>query len=246
MKKIRYIFFILLGTLSLIYYAVCVAWAWAGVSWLWIWPLLAAFCFARAIMLKKNIKLPRWAEIIYGIVLCAGLCLFCVLEFNIIRAMNAEPVDGLDYIITLGAAIRNGEPTGPLLLRIEKATEYLEANPDTILIASGGQGENESQSEASCIAEYAAAAGVGSERILLEDKSRDTWENIENSYKQIPDGASVGVVTNGFHIFRAMRIAELQGHEVTPVPAKTLLPLGIHYTVREFFGLVKLWLLHEI
>lgn len=246
MKKFRYVLFLLLGTLSLIYYGVCIAWAWIGVSWLWIWPLFSAFCFIRAIMLKKNVRLPRWIEIIYGVVLCAGLCLFCVLELRIVRAMNAEPADDLDYIITLGAAIRNGEPTGPLLLRIGKATEYLEGNPETILIASGGQGENEAQSEASCIAERVSAAGIDSGRILLEDRSHDTWENIKNSYELIPDGASVGVVTNGFHIYRAMRIAELQGHKVTPVPAKTLLPLGIHYTVREFFGLVKLWLLHEI
>lgn len=246
MKKFRYILFLCLGTLSLIYYAVCVAWAWLGVSWLWIWPLLSAFCFVRAIMLKKQVRVPRWIGVVYGIVLCAGLCLFCALEFQIVRAMNSEPVDDLDYIITLGASIRNGEPTGPLLLRIEKAAEYLEDNPGTILIASGGQGENESQSEASCIAERVAAAGIDSERILLEDRSHDTWENIKYSFEKIPDGASVGVVTNSFHIYRAMRIAELQGYKVSPVPAQTLLPLGIHYTVREFFGLVKLWLLHEI
>lgn len=246
MKKFRYIFFLCLGTLSLIYYGVCIAWAWIGVSWLWIWPLLSIFCFIRAFMLKKSIRVPRWIEAIYGVILCTGLCLFCVLEFRIVREMKAEPADGLDYIITLGAAIRNGEPTGPLLLRINKAADYLERNPETVLIASGGQGPNESKSEAACIAEQVSAAGIGSERILLEDRSHDTWENIKYSFEKIPDGASVGVVTNGFHIYRAMRIAELQGHEVSPVPAKTLLPLGIHYTVREFFGLVKLWLLHEI
>ena len=52
--------------------------------------------------------------------------------------------------------------------------------------------------------------------------------------------SDVGVVTNSFHIWRAVEIAKSQGHEmVSGVPAKTLMPLGIHYVVREFFGFVK-------
>lgn len=114
-------------------------------------------------------------------------------------------------------------------------------NPDTILIASGGQDANEDISEAECICRTLVEMGLDESRILLEDQSRDTIENIRNSYELIEDkNSEVGIVTNGFHIWRSVSIAKSQGHEnVSGVPAKTLMPVGIHYTVREFFGYVK-------
>lgn len=245
MKRFRELFFLILGILSIVYYIVCVAYAWLGVSWLWIWPLLSAFCAVRYIMLKKNVRVPKAIRIIYSIAVAAFLAVFIFVEAQIVGAMtNTVPEKNLDYIITLGAAVRDGKPVSPLRMRIERTIEYMSDNPDTILIASGGQGPAESMSEAECIREYVSAAGIDPGRIIIEDKSTDTFENIRNSYEFIPEGASVGLVTSSFHIYRAMVIARQQGHEVSGVPARSLLPLGIHYTVREFFGIVKLMLIN--
>ena len=132
-------------------------------------------------------------------------------------------------------------PTRPLRYRIQTAYDYMMENPDTILIASGGKGWDEQISEAECIRNVLVEMGLDENRILLEDKSKDTEENIRNSYELIIDKESqVGVVTNSFHIWRAVEIAKSQGHEnVSGVPAKTLMPVGIHYVVREFFGFIK-------
>ena len=191
-------------------------------------------------MLHKRIFAPKWIGIIYRVILAAFLILFLLVESKIIAAMHTQPQKNLDYIITLGAAVRDGEPTSPLKLRIDKTIEYLQENPDTILIASGGQGSAESMSEARCIADYVIAAGIDDSRIILEEESSDTEENIKNSFALIPDGASVGIVSSSFHIYRALRITELQGREATGVPAVTYYPLGYHYIVREFFGVVQL------
>ena len=51
--------------------------------------------------------------------------------------------------------------------------------------------------------------GIAPERIWMEDQSGDTEENIVNSFRMIDDPeARVGIVTNNFHVFRAVRIAK--------------------------------------
>lgn len=239
-RQFKKVFFLILGVLICVFYAVCIAYSRIGVSWLWIWPLAALFCFARAFMLRKAIRPPRWIRVLYRVVLIVFFGLFVIVEARIITVMNTEPEPGLDYIITLGAAVRNGVPTSPLKLRIDATVEYMKDNPDTILIASGGQGKDEAMSEAGCIADYVTAAGISPDRIILEDKSTSTEENIGNSFALIPEGARVGVLTSGFHLYRALRITELQGFEASGIPAVMYFPLGLHYLVREFFGVVQL------
>lgn len=77
------------------------------------------------------------------------------------------------------------------------------------MIASGGQGEDEGISEAECIRRGLVARGVPEERILLESLSTSTRENLRFSLEKLenPDELSIGVVTNNFHVFRAMKIA---------------------------------------
>lgn len=240
----RKVFLLVAGALSLVFFGICLAFSHIGVSWLWLWPLITFFCLVRFLMLQFHIRLPKWLGTVYYTLLLLFLAAFVLVEGRIVSAMQLEAEPGLDYVITLGAAVRDGLPTTPLLLRIQKTAEYLNENPDTLAIASGGQGASESMSEARCIQQYLMEYGIAENRILLEDQSADTEENIRNSFAMIPDGASVGVISNNFHIYRAMRVAELQGHTVSGIPAKSLLPLGIHYTVREFFAVVQLELEH--
>lgn len=247
MMKIKRILFVICGLVSLLYYIVCVAYAGIRLSFVWIWLLLSGFSFIRAFMITKKIQgkvkiqAPKWLVNIYRVILVFGMALFVLVESRVVLSMNSEPKKGLDYVIVLGAGVRGTTPTRPLLLRIQTAYEYLNENPDTILIASGGQGPDEEISEAACIRNTLVEMGIDESRILLEEQSRDTEENISNSYKLIPNkDCEVGIVTNGFHIWRSVSIAESQGCEnVSGVPAKTLMPVGIHYVVREFFGFLK-------
>lgn len=238
----------ILGVFCVIYFVICVAYAGIGLSWIFIWPMFAVFCILRAIMLFRQIsgkakrKCPKSLGILYRLVFMAGMIIFVSVEAKVINAMNAVPESNLSYVIVLGAGVRGTTPTRPLLLRMKKAYEYMSENPHTILIASGGKGNGEDISEAECIYEYLVEKGIPSERILLEDQSTDTKENLKNSFAIIPQNAGrVGILSNGFHLYRATQIANLQGHtNVSGVAADTLLPLGIHYVVREFFAVVEL------
>lgn len=244
-KNIKSILFLITALLSLVYYAVCVAFAWAGVSWLWLWLLLAVFCLVRFVMLRLELRgklsPPLWQYKLYRAVFLLCLCFFLAVEGFVISGMRQPAAPGCDYIIVLGAAVRGEAPATPLLLRMQAALAYLGENPETVAIASGGQGRGEDISEAECIRRYLTGNGIEASRILMEDQSSDTMENLRNSYRLIPEGASVGIVSNSFHLSRARLIARLNGHpDAAGIPTPTLLPLGIHYVVREFFAVVKL------
>lgn len=232
---------------SAVYFLVCLKYAGIRLSMVWLWPAFALFGLMRMIMLRAEIlerpliKIPKLLRYIYRACFVLCLVVFLVVEGLVVDAMTGVPKKDLDYVIVLGAGLIGDQPTNPLRVRIEKAAEYMKDNPDTILIASGGQGPDERISEAECIKrQLVEVYGIPEERIRKEDRSTSTEENLRYSRKIIGGGdAAVGVITNGFHEYRAIMIAEKEGFQnVYAVPATTLLPVGIHYTVREFFGVV--------
>ena len=231
---------------SLFYYYWCLDGT--GLSLIRLWPALAAFGAIRIVMLsaeiygKSVIKIPKWIRRIWRGCFAAGLLLFAIVEGLVLGAMTGEPKGELDYVIVLGAQTTGGKPSPTLEARIDRAAAYMKENPDTLLIASGGQGSDEDTSEAECIRRTLTEKhGIAEERILMEDQSTSTAENLRYSMEIIGNAdVSVGIVTNGFHEYRAMLFAKKAGfRELSSVPAETDLPMGIHYTVREFFGVIS-------
>ena len=231
------------------YSIVCLIYA--GGRMIFLWPIFALFALVRVIMLhsemmgKPILRFPRCFRYGYRICVVCCLLLFLLVEGLVVRSMTAEPAPGLDYIVVLGAGVIGEKPSNPLQMRIQKAAEYLKENPDTVVIASGGQGRDEQISEAECIRrQLTEVYHIPAERILSEERSTSTEENLRYSMQIIGDAdAATGIVTNGFHEYRAMLIAKQEGYRnVHPVPAITLLPTGIHYTVREFFGVIHFWI----
>ncbi len=128
-------------------------------------------------------------------------------------AAATAPDSGLDEIIVLGAQVRpDGTPSTVLRYRLDTAAAYLRENPGTRCIVSGGKGSNEPCSEAECMATYLREAGIDESRVVLEDRSRSTVENLRYSRELLGSASDrVGIVTNDFHVFRACRIAARQG-----------------------------------
>ena len=69
-------------------------------------------------------------------------------------------------------------PSVSLWDRICGAYEYMEANPDVIAVASGGQGTDEPITEAECMYRELVMLGIDPKRIWIEDEATSTWENI--------------------------------------------------------------------
>ncbi|BBF44992.1 hypothetical protein lbkm_3732 [Lachnospiraceae bacterium KM106-2] len=163
------------------------------------------------------------------------------MEGIIIVNANQKPKSNADYVIILGAKVRGTTITKSLKARLDTAYDYLIENPNTVAIVSGGKGPGEDISEAAAMEKYLKQKGIDKKRIQLEDKSVNTHQNIKFSRRIAQnDDASFVVVTNGFHIYRATRIARKQGlKRVEGLSAPCDKIMLISYYVREGFAVVK-------
>ncbi|MEH7356915.1 YdcF family protein [Neobacillus drentensis] len=180
---------------------------------------------------------------IFGILVILGLIYVGFLQFKISQYSRVEAPKNADYLIVLGARVKGTIPSLAFASRINAAAKYLKENKDTIVIASGGQGTGEDISEAECIKRELVKQGISETKIILEDHSTDTYENINFSKKLIPSNAKVGlVVTNNFHLYRAISIARDQGLDVQGLPAKTPWKAVIKSYTREYLAITKFYL----
>lgn len=168
---------------------------------------------------------------------------FAFLHSKIRAHTNIEVPLHADYIIILGARVKGEIPSLALQYRIDVAANYMKINKETIAIASGGQGPGEDITEAEAIKEGLLVHGISSNRIILEDKSTDTVENIRFSKKLIPDYLEIGLlVTNDFHLYRAKSIAKDQGLNLQGIPAETPAVAIPKSYLREYLAITKYYL----
>lgn len=235
--------FAVLGIACLLYCA-GIAIAGFGTYFFLIWGVLGAISLALGFLLRRGVRLkviPRWIRIAFWSILCLGLLLFCAVEAAILSRYNAQADPGADVLVVLGAQWKDTGPSEVLRRRLDKAIGYLEQNPDTKVIVSGGQGENEAISEAVGMQGYLIQAGVDPERILVEDRSANTYENLVYSGELLDkENDRVVIVTNNFHVFRALSIAKKQGYaHAEGLAADSVLGMGPNNLLREFLGVLK-------
>ncbi|MDO4984022.1 MAG: YdcF family protein [Eubacteriales bacterium] len=253
MKHNRFVNFLFLvfGVLCLLYYVGMGLAVRFGQSLLWLWPAVGVICIIRYALVRRSIKtgepLPFSGKTVKAIrivtVFCVGV--FLIGEAVICTGAFQTAPDGLDCIIVLGAKVNGTKPSGALSQRIWAASSYMLRNPDTVCIVSGGMGDGEDISEAECMRRYMTAQGVDGSRIIMEDRATDTHTNLVYSLPLLPAGTdAVGIVTNDFHLFRALAAArKLSDLDFYGISAKST-PYGfVHYAMREFFavgeGLMK-------
>ena len=176
----------------------------------------------------------------------AWILFFCV-EIRILWAMTSGGKEKADCVIVLGAQVRGRNITDSLKRRLDRTVEYLENFPETRVIVSGGQGPGEEIPEADAMAEYLVKKGIKKSLIYREDKSTSTRENFRFSrmYADVKKD-KIGIVTNGFHIYRASLIAKEEGYEhICTVPASSNPVYQLNYLMREFFALLQFFISHR-
>ncbi len=180
---------------------------------------------------------------IIGFLMIIGLIYVGFLQFKISQYSSLSAPKNADYLIVLGARVKGTVPSLAFASRINAAAEYLRKNKNTIVIASGGKGLGEDISEAESIKRELVKQGISESRIVLEDRSTDTYENIKFSKKLIPPQAKAGVVvTNTFHLYRAISIAKDQGLVVDGLSAKTPWTAVVKSYTREYLAITKYYL----
>jgi uncharacterized SAM-binding protein YcdF (DUF218 family) len=172
-----------------------------------------------------------------------GIVYLGILQFKISHYRYQTVPQNADYMIVLGARVKDSGPSLALKYRINTAASYLKKNENTIAIASGGQGNNERISEAESIKQELIKKGISPSRIILEDLSTSTVENVRFSKKLIPPSAKKGIiVTNDFHIYRSIQIAKDQSLTLYGLPAKTPLKAIPKSYIHEYLAITKYYL----
>lgn len=241
-KKKKSVIFWFIAAILCVLYGIAVFLTGSGTAFFLIWIALGIASAFLAFAAKHSLwkKLPRFWRIAIIAVLCAALLVFLFVEALIFGHFFDKGESGLDYIVVLGAQVYSSGPSPVLKFRLDAALDYLRANPDTVCIVTGGQGYNEPFPEAVGMADYLVRAGIDAERIILEPESQNTAQNIENSMNFIEPGKTVGIVTNNFHVYRAVTTAEKAGlTDVCGIAAGASLTYLPNNLLREFFGVIK-------
>lgn len=170
---------------------------------------------------------------------------FIIIEGLILTGVNPDQEAQVDYVVILGAGLRGEIPSLSLHTRLMKGLEYLNQQPELKVIVSGGQGPGETITEAEAMKRFLVKKGIHEDRIIKEDQSTSTVENLLYSKEKLDNGEGkrVMIVTSDFHIFRSKYLAKKVGFEPYGIPAKTPFYLWMDYSVREYFAILKSFIL---
>jgi uncharacterized SAM-binding protein YcdF (DUF218 family) len=154
-------------------------------------------------------------------------------------------------IVVLGSGTPSGKVSPTLAERLDAAMVQARLHPRSLVVVSGGVDLYETVSEGQVMGDYLRAAGLDEARIVQEERSSSTYENMVLSKPLLEqNGISaahpIQLVTSDFHTMRAGWIAERAGYtRITTIGAPT--PLYIRYNnwLREYFAVGSSWLLRE-
>ena len=228
--------------LSLILAGVCIL---AGCVFRFAMPghdFIGYLLWLLAVLIFAFPRLSKTWRIVLAALLVLGAAVFAVFEAPVISNAKTDADPQSDYLIVLGAGVNGSAPSLSMVNRLEAALDYLEAYPDAVAIVSGGQGAGEDVTEASAMHDWLVAHGMPESRIVQEDQSTSTRENLENSFAIIrsrggdpADG--VAVVSSEYHLYRAKQMARALGVKPLGVAAETTLPtMRANYFIREAFA----------
>lgn len=208
--------------------------------------LLIGIILFYTLMPIVGLKWPVLAKTVtkvFTVLLVIGLLVVGITEAVIIKASFGSPKEQVQYMVVLGAKVRETGPSASLWDRIYGAYNYMEAHPEVIAIVSGGQGPDEPITEAASMYQELVNLGIDPGRIWMEDKATSTWENLNFSLDLIEEitgnrPTKLGVVSSEYHLFRASLFAKACNVEFVGIPAHTSRPSQmINHFMREVAGI---------
>lgn len=235
----------ILGIVCLVYYLVLILYAGITADFAWIWLLAALALEGSGFAVRYGHQhpdfFPGWLRWIMLGVLAVGFLVFFLICGKVLGGMMSSGSADLDYVVVLGAQVKGEVPSRALHKRLVKALEYARENENTVLILSGGQGTGEDITEAECMRRWLVEQGISQERLVLEENSTSTMENLKFSDALTGCAkARTGILSNNFHVYRAVQLAEHLGYgQAEGIAAKSDPIMQVHYVVREVFALVK-------
>ena len=173
------------SVLCCVYFAAIMICSGPGTSFAFIWLVLAlvfgAAASGRLVGRLFGAGVPLWLRVPAATLFVTGLVVFVIVEILVFTGVARSDPEGLEYVIVLGAKVEREGISKSLKMRLDKAIQYAEENPDTVFVLSGGKGADEPVAEAQAMYEYMAYNGVPEENLLMELQSTSTVENIAYS-----------------------------------------------------------------
>ena len=157
------------------------------------------------------------------ILLCLGLLgSLAVLGINgivkgsakkqILTPNEAARLTDVDCILVLGCGVRaDGSPSDMLYDRLRRGVELYEAGAAPKLLMTGDHGR-EDYNEVDVMKSFAVDAGIASEDVFMDHAGFSTYESMYRA-KEIFQAKKIIIVTQEYHLYRAIYIAERLGME---------------------------------
>ena len=176
----------------------------------------------------------------------------CILLGTIIIAVKAAkriPKFDKDFIIIHGCQIRkDGTLTKLLQSRADRAIEFAKMQKDAtgkdiVFVPSGGKGNDEVISEGEAIKRYLIEQGISEDKIIKEDESTSTEENVKLAMEKMKDSFGsddykAAFATTNYHVFRTGMLAEQEGLKAEGIGSNTKAYFWVNAFVREFIATV--------
>lgn len=178
--------------------------------------------------MKKCIK---WIVIVVLLLITLVLAINFYVKLSvrsmIIDSDEYDSLKDIDYIIVLGAGIRNKRPSPLLEDRLTKAIELYNKNESVKIIMSGDHIKAD-YNEVGVMKNYAIEKGVPEENIIMDHAGVSTYDTIYRA-KNLFKAKKVVIVTQEYHLYRALYIAKKLGLESYGVSAEHNNYSGLFY-----------------
>lgn len=221
-------------------------------SAVWFW--ISVVCMTVFVFRKKHLwrKIPAIFRKIFYFFLFTGIIISTANFYFITHPKLSDGSENPEYVILLGGGItKNAELSKSVQQRIKLCALYLNEHPQALCVVTGGKLPFAPCPESDVLKPALESCGIASERILAEDKSRDTIQNFQFSVRLISEytgksveevlASPVTIITNDFHIARAERLARRMGFsDYYGLCARTPFIFKANSYFREIFCYIKL------
>ena len=232
----------LLSVFCIIYYGVVIMAAGMQANFSRFWPLAAMLLAFIAVFIQSSFVkgLPAFIKIPVIILILLFFLLLLVILIRMIT-VKSDPEAESDYIIVLGAAVYEDQPSDTLKKRIEAAYDYLNKHEDCSAILCGSKNDRADITQSKCMRKELKKMGIRDYRLLEEPFSKTTAENLKfaKDYMTVNEPA-ITLITSQPHLYRALKLAKRNGYQkIVTIGTKTPAPLLVNSYMRELFANLK-------
>lgn len=221
---------------------------WTYNRWTAILMGLNLICFLPGLIGLGPGRLPGLGQQLWLLtVVTDGLATGGLLVFGLVVLLfrRSRPPQTVDYLIVLGAGLMRGKIPPVLAGRLIAAGQFWQSHPAATIIVTGGRVHGDQLTEAQAMGDFLLKLGLPPEKLLREQRARNTWQNLTYSQRLIAHGwtgkgqPQVAVITSSFHVPRAWDYSRRLGLHFHFISAPTPWRALALALVRDYLGIIR-------